>query len=138
MPLFAHGEGSYPASDLVMPSAARTTAPTPVIFGTTGASGLIVVVSTTAITLTPGITLKINGVLYPTGDTPGATPVKWTILTGTQITAAGVVQEHSVHPALTVVAGRAASALLPDKVEISVEHLDADSITYSVMAILVP
>lgn len=136
--LFAHGRGAYPVSDTIYPSAERTATPTPKVIGTTGASGLIVVVSITAVTATPEITLKIKGLVYPNGNTPGATPLKYTILSSAALSSAGLVQDHGVHPALTVVANRMASALLPDFVEISLEHTDADPITYSVMAILTP
>lgn len=133
--LFAHGAGAYPASDKIFTSVARTATPTPVRFGTTGAKGLAVVINVTGASATPSVVFNVRGVVFPGGNVPGATAVTWDILASAAITGVGTTVLQ-VHPALTVAANVAASAVLPDMIEIAPVHGDADSITYSVMAVL--
>lgn len=129
MPLFAHGQMAYPAGDVVFPSQARTASPTPVTFGTLGARGLILVISVTAISATPSVTFVIRGV------TPDG--VEYDILSSAAITAVGVTRLQ-VHPSLAAAANAKANDLVPDRVKIVATHADADSITYSVTAVLTP
>lgn len=135
MSLFAHGRGSYPASDVVYGPEARTASPNEVEIGTTGAHGLIVVINVSAATDTPSVVFSVKGVVYPSGKTPGATAVKWTILESAAITGTGTTVLQ-VAPELGNAANELAEHLVPDLVEISAAHADADSITYSVTAIL--
>lgn len=111
----------------VLPSAARTATPDTQEFDLpAGYSGLALVVDVTAVTATPSVTVKIEGVDRTSGKT-------WEILTGTAVTATGT-SVLRVHPALTASAGATAKDVLPPVVRITATHLDADSITYSVAA----
>lgn len=139
--MFAQHRDGYPESNVVLAPAARTADPTAVEIGTTGARGLIVVINKTAHAATPSVVVTIKGVHYPSGKTPGVTPKKWTILASAAITDATANDTPiilQVAPGLTAAANAAANALLPDVIEISAAHGDADSLTYSVSAILTP
>lgn len=135
MALIARGRDTYPSGDEVYPSAARTATPAAVTFNCTGASGLVVVIDVTAFSATPSVVFTIKGIHYPSG--PTSTPIKWTLLTSAAITGTGTTA-LTVHPAITNAANVAASALVPQAVEILPTHGDSDSITYSVTAILTP
>lgn len=131
--LFAAGAGTYPSSDIVHENAARTANPTDVDFGTTGASGLIVVIKATAKSSTPSVVFTIKGVLL---DEDG-NEVTWDILSSAAVTDVGTTVLR-VSPGITTAANVAASDLVPDRVRIHAEHADSDSLTYSVHAVLTP
>lgn len=137
MPAIATGQGSYPSSGVILPSAARTATVVSPVLGATGASGLMLVVNVTSITLTPSVVFTIEGLVWPAGNTPGATPVAFTLLTSAAVTATGTTVLQ-VAPGLTPAANAAASSVLPDSWRVTATHGDTDSITYSVVAILVP
>lgn len=128
---FAHGAGAYPVSDLVFEKSARTATPTDVTFGTTGAAGVIVVIDVDAVTATPSVVFTIRGVVQ---DQNGQ-EAEFDILASAAITATGQTV-LAVHPAITDEANKRKAFPLPDRVRIHAEHLDADSITYSVAGIL--
>lgn len=138
MSLFALGRDCLPASDIVFSPVARTAAPTAVIFGTLGARGLVVVIDPTAgCDAGTTLTVTIKGVVYPSGNTPNATATKWTILASAALAANSTVVLQ-VSPELADTANLAKEHILPDLIEISVVHGNADSVTYSVTAILAP
>lgn len=129
MSLFAHGRGAYPAGDVVLPSIARTANPADVTIGTTGATGLIVVINVTAAAIGASVVFTIRGV------TPD--DIEYDILVSAAVTATGKVRLQ-VHPNLTAATNLKADDLLPDRVRIHAEHATTDSITYSVSAVLTP
>lgn len=129
MPVFAHGQGAYPAGDVLFPWAARTATPSPVTFGTLGARGLIVVINVTAVSATPSVVFTIRGV------TPNG--VEYNILASAAITSVGTTRLQ-VHPDLAAAANAKANDLLPDRIKVTAVHADADPITYSVSAVLTP
>lgn len=139
--MFAQHRDAYPEQNLIFAPTARTAAPTAVQFGTQGARGLIVVINKTAHAATPSVVFSIKGVAYPNGKTPGATEVKWTILDSVAVTD-GTVDNTPIVLQVTPEFGDSPNtikeALLPDVIEISAVHADADSITYGVVAILTP
>lgn len=112
-------------------SAARTATPTTVTQtnyrGERGGHFVIVVTATAA---TPSVVPAIEG--YST-----AADAWYPILTGAAITATGTTVLR-VYPGITAAANTAASDLLPQTWRLSMTHADADSITYSVSANLVP
>lgn len=85
---------------------------------------MAVVLDVTAVTLTPSITLSVEG-------WDKASNTWFTVLTGAAVTAAGTTV-YRVHPALTAVANATAADMVPATFRVSVAHGDADSITYSV------
>lgn len=111
----------------VLPSAARTANPTAVEVDTKFADDLLLIIDVSAVALTPQITVTISGVDPISGNT-------YTILDSAGISAVGTTTLQ-VGPASTPSANSVADAVLPLKVQVSVAHLDADSITYSIAAI---
>jgi len=113
-------------------SAARTATPTKVNYLNHSARGVIVVIDVTAVTASPSVVFTIQGV-----DSTPATPKYWTILASAAITGTGTTVLR-VYPGLTAGANLVASDVLPHEWTIDCVHADADSITYSVKAILLP
>lgn len=116
----------------VLASAARTAAPDTKEFEAPGVAytGLHLVIDVTAVTLTPSITVTIQGVDRTSGKV-------YTILASAAITATGTTI-LKVFPAATAAANLVANDLLPPIFRITVTHADADSITYSVADQLCP
>lgn len=119
---------AYPKSGIVAPSAARTTLQNFGDASCVGAGGLIVVVEITAFTA-GSITVTINGVT-PTGTL-------YPILVSAALAATGVTRLQ-ISPSLTAVANLKANDLLPDVIRITVGVGGAQSITYSISAVLAP
>lgn len=115
---------------VVLPSAARTTAPdTREYRGLGRAAGIVVVVDVTAIASTPELTVKVQGVDLFSGKT-------WDILTSAVLAGTGTVVLR-VRPGITAATNVAVADVLPPVVRITCLHGDTDSITYSVNAYLV-
>lgn len=114
----------------VYSSAARTATPTKEDFRNLLGRGLIVVIDVTATSATPSVVFTIQGKDPASGK-------YYDILASAAITATGTtVLRVSVD--LTAAANLIAKDLVPATFAIRAVHGDADSITYSVGAILVP
>lgn len=122
------GEAGYNADVFtVLPSAARTADPdTKEYRDLAKAVGLVLVIDVTAITSTPSITVKIQGVDIVSGKT-------WDILTSAAIATVSTTVMR-VRPGITASANVAVSDVLPPVVRVTVTHGNANSITYSVVA----
>lgn len=112
----------------VLASAARTATPDTQEYEVAGFSGLHLIVDVTAIVTTPSITVTILGVDRTSGQT-------YTILASAAITTVSTTV-LKVGAGLTAAANSVANDVLPPIIRISVAHGDADSITYSVGAML--
>jgi hypothetical protein len=93
-------------------------------------NGVTVIIDVSAVAATPSVVFTIQGKNELTGT-------YYDLLSSAAVTATGVTRLR-VHPALTVAANAAASDLLPSIWRVNAVHGDADSITYSVQAILHP
>lgn len=115
----------------VAPSLARTATAT---FGpftnTNGATGILVDIDITAVTSTPSTTFAIQ-VKDPVSGV-------WTAVLTSAAQAAAAHLRLKVHPAITVVANLAASDLLSKNWRVVATHGNANSMTYSIAATLVP
>lgn len=121
---------SFPASIPILSSAARTASLNSNPFGTGGASGIIVVIDATALAATPSVVFKLQGLARVSG--------KWfDILTSVAITGVSTTLLR-VHPELTAAANTIAKDVIPETMRVVATAGDADSLTYSVEAILVP
>jgi len=112
----------------VLGSEARTASVTAEA-STRGEKGAVVVVDVTAVAATPSITVTIRG-----KDGSGET---WDILASTAITTVSTTV-LKVYPGLTAAANTVANDVLPRQWEVAVVAADADEITYSVFAHLIP
>ena len=113
----------------VLPSAARTATPTPVTLATGYARGAHVVVDVTAIVTAPSITVVL--------EQQDATSGKWyPLLQSAAITTVSTVV-LKVYPGLPVAANVSQNDLLTETLRVSVNHGNANSITYSVSAHLI-
>lgn len=126
------GRSALPYEFEVLPSAARTATPTAVEFGTTGASGLIIVINVSALTGTPSVVFNVEGVLYVNG-----VKITWTILASAAVVGTGTTVLR-IHPDIAEVANTQADDLVPARVQVRPVHGTGDSITYSVTAELTP
>lgn len=106
----------------VFASAARTATPTDANFNIASATGFFVI-NCSAITATPSVVFVVNGV-----DKLGN---EWPIITSAAITATGTTVLR-VFPGATAAANVTVNDLLPEGINVSATHADADSITYSV------
>lgn len=118
------GGGSSNIEGTVLASAARTSAPTPVLLTNENGRALYIILDVTAVTATPSITVTIAGIDVVSGKA-------YTLLAGAAVTATGTVF-YKVGPALPNTANVSANEYVPPTVRISVSHLDSDSITYSI------
>lgn len=112
----------------VFSSVARTATPTAVNVDTGAHRGMVLEIDVTATSATPSITVNINHIGINGTQlllaSAAITTVSTTFLT--------------VYPGLTDVANTVANNILSMETEIEVVHADADSITYSVNAQLIP
>ena len=106
----------------VFESAARTATPTDANITVGSATGFFVI-NVTAATATPSVVFAVNGV------TKAGT--EFNIITSAAITGTGTTVLR-VFPGATAVANLAVNDMLPEALNISATHGDADSITYSV------
>ena len=109
-------------------SAARTATPAVVDLNTSKDIGIQYVIDVTAITDTPIVVPTISGIDPVSGSI-------YTLLTGSAITATGTTVLQ-VHPEMAAVANLVGNAMLPQLTRLTMTHADADSITYSVSAML--
>jgi hypothetical protein len=113
----------------VLASAPRTATPTPAVVACGYALGVHVVVDVTAIVTAPSITVVLelqdvtSGKWYPLLTSAAITTVSTTVL--------------RVYPGLVAAANLAANDVLTEALRVSVNHGNANSITYSVSAHLV-
>ncbi len=115
----------------VYESAARTATPTAVTqINSRAERGGHFIINVTAANATPSV--------VPTVEAYDAASDTWyVILTGAAITATGKTV-LKVYPGITVAANVSVSDLLPQTWRLVMTHADADSITYTVAAYLVP
>lgn len=115
----------------VLPSAARTASPADTDFIVAGVDyrGAIFVIDATAVTLTPAVTVTIQGFDPTSGKT-------WNILASTAIASVSTTI-LKIGPGLTAAANAAANDFLPPSFRVDVSHGDADSITYSITGQLI-
>lgn len=115
---------------IVLASAARTATEASSVFPNTGFRGLHLVIDVTAAADTPSVVFTIQG-QSPLGSD------FYTILASAAITGTGTTVLR-VYPGLTAAANTVANDVLPHLWRVNAVHADADSITYSVNAILIP
>lgn len=118
------------SSATVFASAARTATATSEVFSNSGCRGVHLVIDVTAVTATPSVTFTLQGVSPLGGDT-------YTLLASSAITGTGTTV-LKVFPGATAAANAAANDTLPPLWQVTATHADADSITYSVAANLLP
>ncbi len=107
------------------PSEARTAAPTAYALQSRAATGLTVVVVSTAATATPSVVVTIDGY-------DPVTNTWYTILTSAAITDGSTTRRLVVYPTVTEAANLAVATTIPETVRVVMTHADSDSITYSV------
>ena len=113
----------------ILGSAARTVNTLSSLFTNHNAVGAIFFINVTAITLTPSITIHI-------ACSDGVSFTRYASFT-TAITAIGIYA-YTLYPgAVGGVAGSFIGLPLPRSFRVEIDHLDADSITYSVTALLI-
>ena len=115
---------------VILPLSARVATPTVPDFdlAEVRASGLVVVIETTAIAATPLLTVTIQGVDPVSG-------VTYDLLVSAVISTASTVVLR-VAPQLTAAANLIADDLVPPTLRVIAVHGDADSITYSIAGAL--
>jgi hypothetical protein len=114
----------------VFESAARTATPTSEVYESKRARGVDVVINCTAATSSPSVVFTIVGIDPVSGAT-------YTVLASAAITGTGATRIR-VYPGETIAANLVANDVLPLLWKITAVHADADSITYSVSAVLLP
>lgn len=118
---------NQPTEHSVFTSAARTATSSSEDFINYG-RGLVLVLSVTAVTATPSVVFtvegKVNGLYY-------------TILTSAAITATGTTV-WKIYPGLTAAANTVVSDVVPMFWRVTATHGDADSITFSLSASVIP
>lgn len=119
-----------PQQQIVLASEARTATVASDTFANPGWRGLILVIDATASAATPSVVFTIQG-YSPLGDD------HFTILASAAITGTGTTVLR-VYPGLTAAANTVANDVLPHLWRVNAVHADADSITYSVNAIMLP
>lgn len=116
-------------SSVLAPSAARIADATFVGPLNYESKGLILIIDVTAIVDTPSVVFTIQGVDPASGKT-------WTILASAAIVGTGTTVLR-VYPGLTPAANLVASDIMPVQWQVLADHNDADSITYSLGAVLI-
>lgn len=114
----------------ILASAARTTLQSVTVTNSAGYRGVIIVIDTTVDPSTASITPSIHGVSTLGSD-------DYTILTGAAIADVGVIVLQ-VFPGAVAAANTIAQSWLPPTWKFKMAVADAESITYSVNAILLP
>lgn len=116
------------ATSLVYESLARIATPTVKDLNTSKDIGIQYVIDVTAVAATPSVVPTISGIDPTSGSI-------YTLLTGSAITATGTTVLQ-VHPEMAAVANLVGNAMLPQNTRLTMTHADADSITYTVSAML--
>lgn len=111
-------------SGVALASAARTAAPPGVVFSTSGAVGLEVVLDVTADTGGNTVTLTISGADRASGKL-------WTVL-ASAAKASSTTTVLRVNQNLAASANLIAQDMVPPEVAITVAHSDSAAITYSI------
>lgn len=119
---------SFKSTQTPYESVARTATPDVANTNTSKSAGIQYVIDVTAIAATPSVVPTISGVDPVSGSI-------YTLLTGAAITGTGTTVLQ-IHPSMVETANLKASALLPQLTRLTMTHADADSITYSVSAML--
>jgi hypothetical protein len=117
----------------VYPSAARTATPTAVTVPVGRYRALHLVIDVTAVTATPSVVCTIDAYDPVSGK-------YYNLLTSAALTDSGAPYTRvlKIGRALTAAANLTANDVLPSTIRITMTHGDADSITYTVAATLVP
>lgn len=117
----------------VYASAARTATPTVVTVPTGRYKALHLVCDVTAVTATPSVVCTIDALDPVSGK-------YYNLLTGAAMTDSGspYTRVLKIGRGLPVTANVSANDVLPSTIRITMTHGDADSITYSVAATLIP
>lgn len=121
---------AVPTQQTVLASAARTASVDSETFSNTEYRGLHLVIDATASAATPSVVFTIQGYSTLGND-------YYTILASAAITGAGTTVLR-VYPGLTAANNVVANDVLPGSWRVSVAAGDADSLTYSVNAWLLP
>lgn len=140
--LLAAGIGTQPYGGVILESAARTADNvSPVVPARAGSHGLAVIISVTATSATPSVVFTVRGVRpgwqQNTGTQEPSANDRWDILTSAAVTSTGLTVLR-IAPGIEPVTNLAAADLVPDRFYVDCNHADADSITYSVEAIITP
>ena len=114
----------------VFASAARTAAHNSADFASRNCRGLHLIIDATAAVASPGVTFTIQGKDPVSG-------VYYTLLTSAAITGTGTTVLR-VYPGCVAAANTIANDALPGTWRVAVTVADADSLTYSVGAWLIP
>ena len=111
-------------SGIALPSAARTVATNSADLGNPDGRGVMVFLDVTAITLTPILTLSVQGKDPASGKYV-------TLFTGAAVSTISTTT-YVVYPGITETANVDASVPIPEVFRIAIAVADADSATYSV------
>lgn len=130
-PAFSDGTDALaPAEQVLFASAARTTLQATADQTNLGYKGVIVVIDATAKTATPSVTFTLEGKDLASGK-------YYTILASAAVTDVGTTVLRA-YPGAAASANASTNDRLPKTWRVSVAVADADSLTYSVGAILLP
>lgn len=113
---------------VVFPTVARIATPTPVENQNYNGRGAIIIVDVASITDTPSVVFNVEGKDPAGGD--------WYLIVASAAIVAAGVTVLRIYPGLTPIANLTVSDLLPQTWRVRPVHADADSITYTVGAIL--
>lgn len=112
----------------VYPSQARTASPADAeVQVPPDAASCLLLIDVTAIALTPSVTVNVNGVVPGSGT-------QFPLLSSAAITGVGVTALE-IGPGIAEAANKSVDVLLPEKLVVDPAHADADSITYSIVAV---
>lgn len=110
----------------LLPSAARTATVASATVATEQARGVLIGVNVTASAATPSVVFTVESLVGG---------VYRTVLTSAAVTGTGNTWLR-VYPGVTAVANEAVSDVIGEAFRVTATHADADSITYSVTAVL--
>ncbi|HET8684781.1 MAG TPA: hypothetical protein VFM54_23350 [Micromonosporaceae bacterium] len=121
---------AVPEQQVVFASAERTATVASDVYANRGHRGLHLVIDVTAITATPSVVFTVQG-HSPLGDD------YYTVLASAAITGTGTTVLR-VYPGCIAAANSVANDALPPLWRVHAVHGDADAITYSANALLLP
>lgn len=119
-----------PEQQIVFASAARTASADSNVFPNPGFRGLDLIIDATASADTPSVVFTIQG-YSPLGND------YYTVLASAAVTGAATTVLR-VYPGLTAAANTVANCVLPHLWRVHADAADADSLTYSVNAVMLP
>lgn len=114
----------------VFASAARTATEASSVFQSNGHRGAVIVIDATASAATPSVVFTVQG-------WSGVGDDYYTIVASAAVTGAATTVLR-IYPGLTAAANLTVSDVLPTQWRVIATHGDADSLTYSVTASLIP